>query len=218
VDEDPLTRKRTLYLLKQALPKLALQLNTAAEQVQRHPSGRQKKGMLGFQAHTTKKDVTCSQQNRTNVEEEELSNSSRDQQPPHAWKAFILLYETLEEYGSHLVEAVWAHEMVLLSPLSQNSKEFQTEENNTRGRRRNIIIQGIDVDYTWVLILFDRGFNHKNLQVRRLVLQSFLELDWANAFEIHACVSEEFMLGSLLTALDDPTHHRDFGKFPTFPI
>ncbi len=54
--------------------------------------------------------------------------------------------------------------------------------------------------------------------VRRLVLQSFLELDWANAFEIHACVSEEFMLGPLLTALDDPTHHRDFGKFPTFPI
>jgi tRNA guanosine-2'-O-methyltransferase len=43
------------------------------------------------------------------------------------------------------------------------------------------------------------------------VLQSFLELDWANAFEIHACVSEEFMLGSLLTALDDPTHHWDFG-------
>ncbi|KAH8973918.1 hypothetical protein BDL97_01G073400 [Sphagnum fallax] len=101
--------------------------------------------------------------------------------------------------------------MVLLSPLSQNSKEFQTEENNTRDRRRNIIIQGIDVDFTWVLILFDRGFNHKNLHVRRLVLHSFLELDWANAFEIHACVSEEFMLGSLLTALDDPTHHRDFG-------
>jgi tRNA guanosine-2'-O-methyltransferase len=109
--------------------------------------------------------VTCSQQNRRNGEEEELSNSSRDQQPPHAWKAFILLFETLEEYGSHLVEAVWAHEMVPLSPLSQNSKEFQTEENNTRGRRRNIIIQGIDVDFTWVLILFDRGFNHKNLQV-----------------------------------------------------
>jgi hypothetical protein len=111
VDQDPLTRKRTLYLLKQALPKLALQLNTAAEQVRRHPSGRQKKGMLGFQAHTTKKDVTCSQQNRSNGEEEELSNSSRDQEPPHAWKAFILLYETLEEYGSHLVEAVWAHEV-----------------------------------------------------------------------------------------------------------
>jgi hypothetical protein len=49
------------------------------------------------------------------------------------------------------------------------------------------------------------------------VLQSFLQLDWANAFEIHACVSEEFMLGSLLTALDDPTHHQDFGKLPTFP-
>jgi hypothetical protein len=54
--------------------------------------------------------------------------------------------------------------MVLLSPLSQNSKEFQTEENNTRDRRRNIIIQGIDVGFTWVLILFDRAFNHKNLQ------------------------------------------------------
>ncbi len=67
---------------------------------------------------------------------------------------------------SHKVEVLCGifEQMVLLSPLSQNSKEFQTEENNTRGRRRNIIIQGIDVDYTWVLILFDRGFNHKNLQ------------------------------------------------------
>ncbi|CAN5973218.1 unnamed protein product [Sphagnum jensenii] len=55
VDEDPLTRKRSLYLLKQALPKLALQLHTVAEQ------------------------------------------------------------------------------MVLLFLLSQNSKEFQTEENNTTG-------------------------------------------------------------------------------------
>jgi hypothetical protein len=43
VDEDPLTRKRSLYLLKQALPKLALQLHTVAEQVQWHSSGRQKK-------------------------------------------------------------------------------------------------------------------------------------------------------------------------------
>jgi hypothetical protein len=54
--------------------------------------------------------------------------------------------------------------MVLLFLLSQNSKEFQTEENNTTGRRRNILLQGIDVDFTWVLILFDCGFNHKNLQ------------------------------------------------------
>jgi hypothetical protein len=38
-----------------------------------------------------------------------------------------LLYETLEEYGSHLVEAVWAHEVwkktyddFLLPPCSQS--------------------------------------------------------------------------------------------------
>jgi hypothetical protein len=86
----------------------------------------EKKGKLGFWEHTTKKDVTCSQQNRRNGEEEELSDSSRDLQPPHARKAFILLYETLQEYGGHLVEAVWAHELwkktykdFLLPPCSQ---------------------------------------------------------------------------------------------------
>jgi len=54
--------------------------------------------------------------------------------------------------------------MVLLFSLSQNSKEFQAEENNTTCRRRNILLQGSDVDFTWVLVRFDRVFNHKNLQ------------------------------------------------------
>lgn len=30
------------------------------------------------------------------------------------WKAFVLLYEMLEEYGTHLVEAAWNHQVVCL--------------------------------------------------------------------------------------------------------
>lgn len=28
------------------------------------------------------------------------------------WEAFVLLYEMLEEYGTHLVEAAWNHQVV----------------------------------------------------------------------------------------------------------
>lgn len=34
----------------------------------------------------------------------EIATNSRQQK----WEAFILLYEMLEEYGSHLVEAAWS--------------------------------------------------------------------------------------------------------------
>lgn len=30
------------------------------------------------------------------------------------WEAFVLLYEMLEEYGTHLVEAAWNHQVRLL--------------------------------------------------------------------------------------------------------
>ncbi|CAK9275553.1 unnamed protein product [Sphagnum jensenii] len=62
------------------------------------------------------------------------------------------------------------------------------------------------------LYLLKQALPKLALQLHTVAEQSFLELDWAHAFEICACVSEEFMLGSLLTALDDPTHHRDFGS------
>lgn len=29
------------------------------------------------------------------------------------WQAFILLYEMLDEYGTHLVEAAWNHQVIL---------------------------------------------------------------------------------------------------------
>lgn len=33
------------------------------------------------------------------------------------WEAFILLYEMLEEYGTHLVEAAWNHQVITLDFL-----------------------------------------------------------------------------------------------------
>lgn len=33
----------------------------------------------------------------------------------HIWEAYVLLYEMLEEYGSHLVEAAWNHQVCPLN-------------------------------------------------------------------------------------------------------
>lgn len=36
------------------------------------------------------------------------------------WDAFILLLETLEEYGTHLVEAAWSHQVISLASMHPN--------------------------------------------------------------------------------------------------
>ena len=33
------------------------------------------------------------------------------------WQAFVLLYEMLDEYGTHLVEAVWSNQVSFFFPL-----------------------------------------------------------------------------------------------------
>ena len=55
-------------------------------------------------------------------------NKGHDKVPDcwQCWEAFILLYEMLEEYGTHLVEAAGAHQISLLLPIIEGwSPEIQ---------------------------------------------------------------------------------------------
>ena len=45
-----------------------------------------------------------------NLNDHHLDNRQR-------WEAFILLYEMLEEYGTHLVEAAWHHQVLRVTEL-----------------------------------------------------------------------------------------------------
>lgn len=47
--------------------------------------------------------------------------------------------------------------------------------------------------------------------VRRLVMQSFLDIKWEKIRKLSLLLPENVLLGPYLEALDDPVHHRDFG-------
>lgn len=123
------------------------------------------------------------------------------------WKVFILLYEMLEEYGTHLVEAAWTHQVSLLfqsrllnnylNPFTCGVYQFQMET-----------LEGI---FSWLAVLWERGFFHQNPQVRCLIMQSFLDIDWEKCGNLAQKVPTNFVLGPLILGLNDVVHHKDFG-------
>ncbi|XP_031502513.1 uncharacterized protein LOC116265767 isoform X2 [Nymphaea colorata] len=124
------------------------------------------------------------------------------------WRAFLLLYDMLEEYGTHLVEAAWGHQIdLLLSSLGQlercnhlvapNAYQIQMETS-----------EGI---FLWLAVLWKRGLRHGNPQVRCLVMHSFVSVKWQNHGNCVRLVPKDFILGPLVEGLNDPVHHKDFG-------
>ncbi|XP_020520025.1 uncharacterized protein LOC18429133 [Amborella trichopoda] len=126
VDKDALMRKRALHILKLSLDNFS------------GPSARDG-NFSGSEMYVgskiehkmpVEKATPCSMTKRGKWAEEEakslgvgrMSNSDNHcLSGRQRWDAFILLYEMLEEYGTHLVEAAWTHQ-VELSPPRKNSR------------------------------------------------------------------------------------------------
>ncbi|PIA40951.1 hypothetical protein AQUCO_02300016v1 [Aquilegia coerulea] len=120
------------------------------------------------------------------------------------WGAFILLYEMLEEYGTHLVEAAWYHQisMLLQFPCPQRSswnKVHQSQLETLKGM------------FSWLAVLWERGLCHENPQVRGLIMQSFLSINWEDHGTCTDLVPESFIIGPFVQGLNDTVHHREFG-------
>ncbi|KAL4602312.1 hypothetical protein ACB092_10G044100 [Castanea dentata] len=134
---------------------------------------------------------------------DDLHLNSRQQ-----WEAFILLYEMLEEYGTHLVEAAWNHQVSLLLQFSISHVNFASLVNG--GVHQNQIQTSSEI-FNWLSILWERGFCHDNPQVRCLIMQSFLGIEWKSYGNYAKSVPETFVLGPFIQGLNDPVHHKDFG-------
>lgn len=123
------------------------------------------------------------------------------------WGAFILLHETLEEYGTHLVEAAWSHQVPsrlnfcfssVNSPASFPFfsscivlwfSELLANDGMSVCRQMSLLLQftkskgddkdaapywagawsqkkssSVDVNFTWISVLWQRGFDHANPQ------------------------------------------------------
>ncbi|KAJ6342279.1 hypothetical protein OIU77_023429 [Salix suchowensis] len=124
------------------------------------------------------------------------------------WEAFILLYEMLEEYGTHLVEAAWHHQLNLLLQFSVSNNNFTSYIFRGFHQKQTDILSEA---FSWVTILWQLGFQHDNPQVRCLIMESFLGIEWLKYGNTAKSVSESFVLGPFIEGLNDPVHHKDFG-------
>lgn len=148
VDEDSLTRKRGRFLLRKALP------GRGAPGPGAGGGGRseaEKKGDATWGGHSIKGKAGVKKRRETWANEEEARGMREwEGEGVGRWEALLLLLETMEEYGVHLAENAWPMQIDILIPSVPPP-----------GRREG---EGSDVDFSWLAVLFQRGFEHNNPQ------------------------------------------------------
>ncbi|KAL5219440.1 hypothetical protein ABZP36_020124 [Zizania latifolia] len=206
VDKDSLVRKQALYILKISLNIFSSPENDGCQQCSRRRSatlpGQAKLNTTMTKrerwAHKEAKSLGIGEMNQSG----ENCSSALDR-----WKVFLLLYEMLQEYGTHLVEAAWTHQVVLLVESTPRS-DFSNHISSGVFHAQMESLEGI---FHWMAVLWERGFTHDNPQVRCLVMQSFLDIAWDRYLVCAQIVPRGFVLGPLLRGLNDVVHHKDFG-------
>ncbi|PRQ18401.1 putative tRNA (guanosine(18)-2'-O)-methyltransferase [Rosa chinensis] len=201
VDKESLVRKQSLHILK-----IALRVNGAAQ-----PSGvlEDISAENNSMPHSmTKRELWADKEAKSLGVGKICSQVESSPDSQNKWEAFVLLYEMLEEYGTHLVEAAWNYQVSL---LLRNSSSDANNKTSISGAVHQNQIESPGEIFNWLAILWERGFNHDNPQVRCLIMQSFLGIDWKN-YGTHArTVPGYFVLGSFIQGLNDPVHHKEFG-------
>lgn len=143
----------------------------------------------------------------------ETSQSDENCSSRKDWsKVFLLLYEMLREYGTHLVEAAWTHQVMLLFESTPRS-DYSNHMSYTVFHAQMESFEGF---FHWMVVLWERGFTHDNPQVRYLVMHSFLDITWEHYLVCPQIVPRGFVLGPLLRGLNDVVHHKDFGQLHSY--
>ncbi|CAH8386786.1 unnamed protein product [Eruca vesicaria subsp. sativa] len=187
VFDESLVRKQSLHILKSVL---------SISDVSKTSSEKKPEGNSVHRALTKKEMWAEKEAKSLGVGELYGSVESALTSQQQQWQAFVLLYEMLDEYGTHLVEAVWSNQIDLLIKSS-----FRYEE--TPGEEAEI--------FNWLEVLWNRGFRHDNPLVRCTVMESFMGIEWRRYKTCTQSMSQTFVLGPFIEALNDSTHHKDFG-------
>ncbi|KAJ7952593.1 tRNA/rRNA methyltransferase (SpoU) family protein [Quillaja saponaria] len=201
VDKESLVRKQCLQMLK-----LALQIhggNHSAISI----SEMNMSGKPSVPHGMTKREMWAEKEAKSLGVGKLSSSSTASLNSQQYWEAFVLLYEMLEEYGTHLVEAAWKHQVSLLLQFSVSRVNYGRP---TNGAHQNQFEASSEI-FNWLSILWERGFCHDNPQVRCLIMQSFLDINWKNYENCIKSVPETFVLGPFMQGLNDPIHHKEFG-------
>nr|XP_011465219.1 PREDICTED: uncharacterized protein LOC101309934 [Fragaria vesca subsp. vesca] len=201
VDKESLVRKQSLQILK-----IALHINGAAQSsgVPEDISAENKSMPQGM----TKRELWADKEAKSLGVGKICCLVESSVESQNKWEAFVLLYEMLEEYGTHLVEAAWNYQISL---LLQNSSSDANNTISVSGALHQNQIENPGEIFNWLAILWERGFNHDNPLVRCLIMQSFLGIDWMHSGTPARSVPRHFVLGSFIQGLNDPVHHKEFG-------
>ncbi|XP_068650315.1 uncharacterized protein [Aristolochia californica] len=195
IDKDALVRKQSLHILKLSLGQRETSQN---EIVENNVDNKKVQAICGM----SKRGKWAEVEARSLGVGQICSSSNLGLNTRQKWEAFVLLYEMLDEFGTHLVEAAWDLQISLLLSSACNLVSGGIFENQME------TLEGL---FNWLPILWERGFSHENPQVRCLIMQSFLDLDWENPQNRAKLVPETFILGPFIQGLNDAVHHKDFG-------
>ncbi|CAH2078761.1 unnamed protein product [Thlaspi arvense] len=189
VVDESLVRKQSLHILKSVL---------SISEVSKTSSEKKPEGSSVHRA-MTKKEIWAEKEAKSLGVGEWYGSVDSGMTSEQQWQAFVLLYEMLEEYGTHLVEAAWSNQIDLLIKSSfryEGHMETPDEEAEI---------------FNWLEVLWNRGFRHDNPLVRCTVMESFLGIEWRRYKTCTQSMSQTFVLEPFIEALNDSTHHKDFG-------
>lgn len=216
VDRDSSVRKMTLYILKSLLSCFSSSLlsgNNHCFLYSLQPAANAKKAAIMSQNRNTSHDGLTKREKWAEKEAKSMGVGEVRHldgicsNGVERWRVFVLLYEMLEEYDTHLVEAAWTHQVSLLfqsCPL--NNDNVSTTVGVYYAQMENL-----DGLLSWLAVLWERGLFHENPQVRCLIMESFLGIDWDRYENLAHKVPRSFILGPLIRGLNDVVHHKDFG-------
>ncbi|CAI8609508.1 unnamed protein product [Vicia faba] len=201
VDRESLVRKQSLHILK-----MALNIREGANSLP-SISKSDTNGKCSVPCGVTRKELWALKEAKSlgvgklSTLDELIYNSQQ------YWGAFVLLYEMLEEYGTHLVDAAWNHQVSLMLQFSESYLNVATNISKFHQDQFEVCGQPFD----WLSILWERGLQHDNPQVRCLIMQSFLDINLGDHVNYVKSVPETFVLGPFMQGLNDPIHHKEFG-------
>uniref|UniRef100_A0A803L5M7 tRNA/rRNA methyltransferase SpoU type domain-containing protein n=1 Tax=Chenopodium quinoa TaxID=63459 RepID=A0A803L5M7_CHEQI len=150
VENEGLIRKQSLYILKRVmLINDGGQLNPVVTEKKSRQRGPVPHGM-------TKRDVWAEEEAKSLGVGQICLSADVYLSEKQKWEAFVLLYEMLDEYGTHLVEAAWNHQiMLLLQSCVYHESVMDPEASNQQ-------INMLGGNFGWLAILWERGLFHDN--------------------------------------------------------
>ncbi|KAJ3681791.1 hypothetical protein LUZ60_014364 [Juncus effusus] len=194
VDKDSSVRKKALYLLKSSLSHYFNEFLTGTKSTLTGTSMESQTALTKKERWADKEAKSMGVEDLCNLNETCLTSQER-------WRVFVLLYEMLEEYGTHLIEAAWTHQVAL---LIQSTSQDHNQDNL-------IQMDNLEAIFYWMTVLWERGFSHDNPHGKCLIMESFLDIKWEQQKNCAQIVPIDFVLGQLMRALNDVVHHKDFG-------